>query len=202
MIRGHKADKPESYASIERAARAARTALAPEVGPTGRLPGVALFERLGQFRVDCGMSMLPMKYDVRDIACEGETRFDPEAQAFLLSLSEGTYARLEEDEERARFTLPHEIGHLCLHSNLVYRLLTMPASSMKQGSHPSYFDTEWQADAFAGAMLMPAQSLRSLIDKPDGDARRIIKRTFGVSGSAAEVRLRVVREYPELMEVR
>jgi Zn-dependent peptidase ImmA (M78 family) len=49
-----------------------------------------------------------------------------------------------------------------------------------------YVDAEWQADAFAGAFLMPADEVRRCVSINEIMAR------FGVSRSAAEVRTKVL----------
>lgn len=47
---------------------------------------------------------------------------------------------------RARFTAAHELGHLLLHAKVL-----MPRSSE---NFPIFRDAEWQADSFAGSLLM------------------------------------------------
>ncbi len=70
---------------------------------------------------------------------------------------DGTYIELREDvyekacygDGRARFTAAHELGHLVMHTNIV--LMRAPEGQKT----PAYCDSEWQANLFAAAILMP-----------------------------------------------
>ena len=65
-------------------------------------------------------------------------------------LREDVYRGARKDAGRDRFTVAHELGHLALHrlSGLAKRLPTEVLA---------FENSEWQADAFAGALLMPAE---------------------------------------------
>lgn len=54
----------------------------------------------------------------------------------------------------------------------------------------SYRDPEWQANAFAGALLMPKRHVVGLRSVRD------VCQIFGVTQPAAEVRMRVLGIYP------
>jgi len=84
---------------------------------------------------------------------------------------------------RDRFTLAHELGHLVLHSN------TGMARRVRSSEIKIYCNSEWQADAFGGALLVPAHIAREL-----GSADAIV-RICGVSEAAANTRLRVLRRH-------
>jgi hypothetical protein len=65
----------------------------------------------------------------------------------------------ENYENRYRFTLAHELGHLCLHD---YVYLSVTISSMDDYyqfneaiAHKQKDDMEWQANRFAGYLLAP-----------------------------------------------
>jgi len=58
--------------------------------------------------------------------------------------------------------------------------------------HPVYRDTEWQAHAWAGAVLAPARGLREL-EKRGELNRAAVKQGFGMSGEAADIRMEVYR---------
>ena len=55
--------------------------------------------------------------------------------------------------------------------------------------HEVFRDTEWQANAFASALLMPARGLLALEQKYDGLSPVIASENFRVSAQAASYRL-------------
>jgi len=57
-----------------------------------------------------------------------------------------------------RFTVAHEIGHYLLHTNRSVVL----ARNNPEERIPAYLDPEWQADCFAGELLMPAELIKSM----------------------------------------
>lgn len=79
---------------------------------------------------------------------------------------------------RCRMTLAHELGHLVLH---------------RGGASPSHRDAERQARRFAGAFLMPADSVAIAASPYPGlDDLIGVKRTWGVSVSSLIYRLHEV----------
>lgn len=79
---------------------------------------------------------------------------------------------------RDRFTIAHELGHYVLHS----RLGKHPIHVMREGSGR----TEWEANWFAAAFLMPEGEFRRRLEASQSDAE--IALYFDVSPSAVEVR--------------
>lgn len=79
---------------------------------------------------------------------------------------------------RDRFTLAHEVGHLLMHGGLPLH------RAYDSSIYKPYRSSEWQADEFAGALLMP----ESCIDTKG--SLESIAYEFGVSGSAAGTRVR------------
>lgn len=106
---------------------------------------------------------------------EGRTDLDEP----VITLSAGTYARLGRGEARARMTAAHELGHLLMHCG-------QPVHFYRTRSKDHCFNPEWQADHFAGALLMPRESLVKF-----KTVSRVMK-TFGVSRAAALRRAREV----------
>ena len=84
----------------------------------------------------------------------------------------------------ARFTMAHEFGHLVLHSGI-------PLHRAFEPGMKTYLNSEWQADEFAGSLLMPAELLN--ID----DSIEVTSQTFGVSLKAAGVRINNIRRRNE-----
>lgn len=79
---------------------------------------------------------------------------------------------------RDRFTLAHEIGHLWLHRPGKIRL----ARSIKKENIPAYKCPEWQANTFAGELLVPPEGTKGM--SPD-----VVTERFGVSYQAAIIQM-------------
>lgn len=87
---------------------------------------------------------------------------------------------------RHQFTLAHELGHYFLHRGLNP---VLPRGGIP--THKTYEDTEWQADTFAGELLMPFDEIvRLSLVYPDRlDLINYIANEFMVSWDAARVRV-------------
>lgn len=84
---------------------------------------------------------------------------------------------------RDRFTIAHELGHYFLHS----RQGEIPIRANRRGSEP----TEWEANWFAAALLMPAEEFRSAWGKRGGKVG-VVALDFLVSRDAAAVRAKTL----------
>ncbi|MDE1567097.1 ImmA/IrrE family metallo-endopeptidase [Aquabacter sp. P-9] len=94
--------------------------------------------------------------------------------------------------ERDRFTIAHELGHLFLHFPKVKRDhpgCAMVATRKIKPGDPDQQRAEWEANWFAAAFLMPAESFRDHC-RQHGIGSAATK--FGVSHVAAEVRARTL----------
>ncbi|HKR87985.1 MAG TPA: ImmA/IrrE family metallo-endopeptidase [Phenylobacterium sp.] len=80
-----------------------------------------------------------------------------------IKLREDVYEGAWNDIGRDRFTACHEFGHFLMH-----RQITM--ARVRDDASPIYCDAEWQADTFAGALLMSANHLPEF---PTSDAAAI-----------------------------
>lgn len=98
---------------------------------------------------------------------------------------------------RRTFSIAHELGHLFLH------LPADPDARFMRGANlyvdnatyrMGYGREEAEANAFAGALLMPRDEFRTLFRQAGGDEQGLasLARHFGVSRDAAEVRARVL----------
>ena len=90
---------------------------------------------------------------------------------------------------RAGYFVAHELGHCVLHSGQLVRLAQMPTDQQAafhrasgRIAHKAFEDTEWQANAFAGALLMPAAGLAAF----ERESGRVTVRSS--SGSGCRVR--------------
>jgi len=72
-----------------------------------------------------------------------------------IKLREDVYEGAWQDVGRHRFTACHELCHYILH-----RQVAFPRT--REDIHPIYRDAEWQADTFAGGLLMSRRHLASL----------------------------------------
>lgn len=76
-----------------------------------------------------------------------------------IRLREDVYEGVRKGKGRDRFTLAHELGHLLLHSNQAYQRNMRLAKDI-----PAYRSAEWQANTFAGSLLMPHSYLKEKQD--------------------------------------
>jgi hypothetical protein len=192
-LTGLRADSKESYQSIEQYARKLREMLG--LGLLDRFDAKAFFDQdMAAMTVDCRAGSLGLREVVDDCQQEGLTRWDPDSKVIEVVLSSKTYALLQEDHVRARYTVAHECGHACLHADQVVRLGGMSLTSQmalhrERGSHEPCQDTEWQANAFASALLMPAEGVERLTLRFGKGCVQSIAETFWVSLESAGYRL-------------
>ena len=72
-----------------------------------------------------------------------------------IRLREDVYEGAWNDVGRHRFTACHEFGHYLLHRRVAM-------ARVRDDHHPVYRDAEWQADTFAGGLLMSSKHLSQL----------------------------------------
>lgn len=113
-------------------------------------------------------------------------------------------------EVRIRFTIAHELGHLVLHPDYIQNLNAVSIadwmSKIKNFPQDDYAQAEWQANMFAGFLLMPedalyteVQSLKSILTpfKQQNFSEKIVReyvanslaRTFSVAPVSMIIRL-------------
>lgn len=168
----------QSYESIEGKALALRAML--------RRYGVAdeqAFPIIEVLEYAVPMLMPDFYFGVADAATlNGAEAFKTSDNKILVR--EDVYEDALMDQGRARFTLAHELGHLILHPvTILQRKATPPGMRLKTFHNP-----EWQADAFASAILMPRHIVQ---DMPIEE----IVQLFKVSRSAATVRKDKIMKY-------
>lgn len=184
---------PMSYQGIEEVARQVRAVF--KVAPRDPLPALDIFERLSSFRV----GNIPCEYGIRKLGSLvlGQTSYDPEAKRLCIDLDEETYEQLLQDGVRARFSFAHEVGHLALHYEEVIQLSMMPHTAnvlARTPTHEHFRDSEWQADAFGAALLMPAEALKEMAAQGALTIDQVM-RQFRVSNPAASNRIHTLRRY-------
>lgn len=72
-----------------------------------------------------------------------------------IKLREDVYDGAWHDVGRHRFTACHELGHYLLHRRVAM-------ARVRNDYHPVYRDAEWQADTFAGGLLLSSRHLNQL----------------------------------------
>ncbi|MGD0735206.1 MAG: ImmA/IrrE family metallo-endopeptidase [Terracidiphilus sp.] len=196
MIRtltGIRADRKYSYHAIEEIAQDLRTMLG--LGPLDRFDGLSFFENVvPEMTIECGAGSIPLCEAIDDFEEEGRTKWDSSAARIEIALSERTYSKLREGHPRAQYTVAHEAGHACLHTEQVIRLGDMSISSQvalhrSRSLHDACQDTEWQANAFGSAILMPAKGVEKLFGRLGRGSAHALTETFGVSLEAATYRI-------------
>jgi Zn-dependent peptidase ImmA (M78 family) len=130
---------------------------------------------------------------------EGYARYDREKKIIEILASERIYDWLEESHPRGKYFVGHELGHCVLHTDQLIRLAQMPTNqqvALHRGrtDHQPCQDTEWQANAFASALLMPASGLAALERRRRYLDAAMIVSQFGVSLEAAGYRLKLFSE--------
>jgi Zn-dependent peptidase ImmA (M78 family) len=162
---------PRSAANIEQLALAFRKAT--ETDDDAYLPIVGLYDLLH--------ILVPgASYDVRTKDEMGDNHGLTLLRRKEIWIREDVFHAACRGEGMGRFTLCHELGHLLMHDGVTLQ------RAVKQA--PIYMSSEWQSDMFAGAVLMPD----SMIAMPATVADLMSR--FGVSRSAAEVRLSQLRK--------
>lgn len=192
--RGIRADEGRSYVGIEREAARFRKLLLPTLAPTEQVPGERAFELIADHSFVLLGKTITFDFHVQDMptGVEAWTQYDPVRRQVVVTLSTSTHAALRRGEARARFSLFHEFGHAWLHGVELIRLSRIPHEEAallrgKVGDYTPCWDTEWQADAFSAAFLMPAKGLAEL--ERDLFLLNKVATTFGVSTQAAYYRI-------------
>jgi hypothetical protein len=119
--------------------------------------------------------------------------------------------------KRLNFSVAHELGHFYMHrdvyGNCKFSSIDQWLDFVEKVSPPEYQKIEWQADEFAGQLLMPAPILAKALDETISDAEkegyfplgqdavfefccRAMNRDFGVSQQAMQTRLRRSKLWP------
>jgi hypothetical protein len=99
----------------------------------------------------------------------------------VMHIREDVYNRARHDQGRDRLTIAHELAHLLLHSGLRF-------ARRASASTPAYASSEWQANAFAGELLVSHRHVSQC--RTLHDAARLFK----VSVAAAEKQWEVFRK--------
>lgn len=98
-----------------------------------------------------------------------------------IKIRDDIFSRAIQGQGRDRFTLAHELGHYLLHRNMGLAFRTKPNSLIL------YQNIEWQANCFAGELLVDSRRICSSMKISS------VAKAFGVSIPAAEYQLRQLK---------
>lgn len=193
-LSGIRADRSYSYAKLERVAARIRKNL--DYPADKAINALDLFENLD--KVSAKMSddvLIGLEGGVIPLeGSEGYTRYNQDKNVIEILASERTYMWLEIGNPRAAYFVAHELGHCVLHADQLVRLAQLPTQQQAalhrgRADHKPYQDTEWQANALASALLMPAAGLELLEQEHAQLSAALVADKFGVSCEAAGYRI-------------
>ena len=197
------ADRGYSYRKLEKIAAYVRGRLG--YSPTEAINALWLFDGLDiEVRDGTGRD-IPIHGSVIEFkGSEGYAKYDGDRSVIEILASPETYDWLEQGHPRGGFFVAHELGHCLLHTDQLVRLAQMPKAQQaalhrggQEVGHEAYQDTEWQANAFAGALLMPAPGLLILEQEHGELSPDIVAEHFHVSAEAAGYRLELYNDRKE-----
>ena len=200
-LSGVRADRGYSYKRLEQIAAYVREQL--NFAPADAINALDLFEGLDDIAVqDRTRQPIPLRGGVIAIEdTEGFAKYDRGRHTIEILASAQTYDWLEEGYPRAGYLVAHELGHCVLHTDQLVRLAQMPVAQQaafhrggEGADHEPYRDTEWQANAFASALLMPARGLLALEQDYKELGATEVAEHFHVSTQAARYRLELYDE--------
>lgn len=178
----------------------------PIVSPLSRkhIETIAV-EVLRQFQPDCLKTPTPVDLefllefvlpangyypDIVDLGPSIEGLTDPKSRT--VCLSPDVYDDMGNGDGRARFTVAHEIGHVILHAHEIRETMVNRGKDglARRSDIKPYEDPEWQANAFAGSLLMPESAVREIVSRNTRKAVSAVANILRVSRAAADIRLR------------
>lgn len=203
-LTGVRADRPSSYRKLEAVAKSVRKCLR---FPMERaIDPLFLFENVDEITIRRhNGATVPLRSGVTALeGSEGYTRYDDRRNFLEILASDRTYEWLETRHHRGVYFVAHELGHCILHADQLIRLARLPARQQaafhrNRESHRPLEDTEWQANAFAAALLMPASGLAELERETGRLTPSLISRRFRTSSEAAGYRLTSYRKRKALL---
>ena len=202
-LTGLRADRGYSYGDLERKAAAVRRGLGYR--PSDPINTLWLFDGLDLTLRDRAGTSIPIRGSVIELdGSEGYARYDSDRRVIEILASPETYDWLERGHPRGGFFVAHELGHCFLHTSQLVRLAQMHKAQQaalhrggEEVGHETYMDTEWQANAFASALLMPAQGLLTLEREHGALSRASVVEHFHVSAEAAGYRIELFNDRKE-----
>lgn len=196
-LTGIRADQKQSYYSIEHAANMLRRELS--LRPLDQFDALMFFDQiLPEMSVKSRSGEIALREVLDECSSEGCTRWNSDESVMEVVLSGETYALLRHGHVRARSTVAHEIGHARLHTDQIIRLggmslISQVAFHRERNPHEACQDTEWQANAFGSALLMPAEGVERLFGRLGRESANTLTEHYCVSLESATYRIGTYR---------
>lgn len=95
------------------------------------------------------------EYDIASVREMGNLHGQTLPLEKVVKIREDIYDRAVEGHGRDRFTVAHELAHVCFHGNIVTLARADPTKEIK-----TYVQPEWQADVAAGELLIPCYLIK------------------------------------------
>lgn len=166
--------KPRSRQEIKNLTAAIRVASPEAIQLTGALDVVYLLEHLNE---GTGFEILEDSYLPEQTYAITDNRG-------CIRIKQSIYEAACDGDPRHRFTIAHEIGHKLMHASEIGFARSSDASTK------SFCDSEWQANEFAGQLLLPDDVLKAHWQ----DDPYIASELLGVSMECVEVRKKIYRQ--------
>jgi hypothetical protein len=119
--------------------------------------------------------------EVLEVGVMGDTHGLTTPSQHTIQLRQDVYEGACRGKGRDRLTIAHEIGHYVLHDGL-----TLPRK-IEKSKVPAYRDAEWQANCFAGELLVSARYAKECRNSFE------VSEMFGVSDACAAIQYRVLK---------
>ena len=128
-------------------------------------------EKIGYLNDGVDLKLLCREIEIR-VSYTNETPRDADGNSVLGSanfLERAIYIHNNNDRNRERFTLAHEVGHFCLgHGKYLQSESIIERDLYEFSSHPNEFNynrLEYQANLFASTLLMPRNQFLRAVEK-------------------------------------
>jgi hypothetical protein len=125
--------------------------------------------------IDLGLEIIPTPQLFSEIGMDAALAPDLKT----VYVDEESYLKWEAGqgwiEKRLRFSFAHELGHLVLHGNLIKQQKFGTLDDFKRwaGSPENYRQAEYQANEFAGRLLVPLDILLAEYDRCQAKAEKV-----------------------------
>lgn len=169
---------PLSIKQIQKAANTTRE-FAKQLGfvkESGCIDIVGLVE-LGKIDVVCGDKNFQLELSVvpDELLPKAEAKTYPNG---VIEIRESVYNSATSNDPRSRFTLAHELFHALAHCSQITYCRNISDDTK------IYCNSEWQADTFAGNLLLPDE----LIERYKALDEQLLSSMLGVSVTCIKVR--------------
>ncbi|PKL50467.1 MAG: hypothetical protein CVV42_02935 [Candidatus Riflebacteria bacterium HGW-Riflebacteria-2] len=179
---------PQSYKSIGREAVEFLRKFYPEgLQKPCPIPIIDILDANHKFEEETGFTLLAEELGFGIL---GQTDFCQN----VITIPPATYIAAQLHAGREKFTVGHELGHAWLHGDFFKGCIMENKISVLNRSDIKVFrNPEWQAEAFASAVLMPTPMVVNICRK--GATVEDVMDTFKVSYKAAENRVNKIHKF-------